>query len=648
MKWFMDLKLGKKLISSFVLVALIAGMIGYIGVVNLKQINNDDTVLYEKMTVPLGDLVTMSGMFQRQRYNMVMAVHENESQMIEEYISRTKKYAEAFDKASRDYATTFIDKEDSVDYEKLRAVNDQFVQVQNELFTLIRENKDEEAYVLIKGKLTDVTNAEVSQLDVITKNNVSSGKEKSDQNTAAADSSIRMMIILAIFGMLTALGLGFFISRMISTPVKDLADKAAKVASGDLTVEAQQASADEVGDLARSFNHMVEGIRLSRVTLQNEKAGVEKKVAEAVAEIKTKEEYLNHSIDRMMIEMEKLSEGDLQAHLDIERDDEIGRLFTGFNGSVNNIREMLIKVAEALSATASASAEISSSTEQMAAGTQEQTQQAAEVAAAVEEMSKTIVETTKNATLAADTAKQSGINAQEGGRVVLGTMEGMRRIAEVVKQSAETVQALGKSSDQIGEIVQVIDDIADQTNLLALNAAIEAARAGEQGRGFAVVADEVRKLAERTTKATKEIAVMIKQIQKDTAGAVESMNRGTDEVERGRVLAEKSSGTLKEIIDGSQKVVDVVSQVAAASEEQSSASEQIAKNIEAISSVTQESAAGTQQIARAAEDLNQLTVNLQELIGQFSLGAAGRETSAIQRETPGRNRLQNKGKLLRG
>jgi methyl-accepting chemotaxis protein len=195
----------------------------------------------------------------------------------------------------------------------------------------------------------------------------------------------------------------------------------------------------------------------------------------------------------------------------------------------------------------------------------------------------------------------------------------MNRIASVVNQSAQTVRALGKSSDQIGEIIGVIDDIADQTNLLALNAAIEAARAGEQGRGFAVVADEVRKLAERTTKATKEIAGMIKQIQSETIGAVSAMEEGTKEVENGKMLADKAGISLREIVDVSQKVTDMVAQIAAASEQQSSASEQISKNVEAISSVTGQTASGTQQIARAAEDLNRLTENLQQLVGRFKL-----------------------------
>jgi methyl-accepting chemotaxis protein len=153
-----------------------------------------------------------------------------------------------------------------------------------------------------------------------------------------------------------------------------------------------------------------------------------------------------------------------------------------------------------------------------------------------------------------------------------------------------------------------------------LNAAIEAARAGEQGRGFAVVADEVRKLAERTTKATKEIAVMIKQIQRDTSGAVASMEEGTQEVEKGKHLADKAGDSLNQIIKGAEQVVDIITQVAAASEEQSSTSEQISKSIEAINNVTQESSAGIQEIARASEDLSRLTVNLQELIAKFKTG----------------------------
>jgi len=295
------------------------------------------------------------------------------------------------------------------------------------------------------------------------------------------------------------------------------------------------------------------------------------------------------------------------------------KMIDNINEVSNTLNEAFSELNVAINETYNATTQISSSTEEMAGGAQEQSAQASEVAAAVEEMTNTIIETTRNSSFASEASLEAGKKAKEGGFVVKETIEGMNRIADVVRDSAMIVQELGKSSNQIGEIVQVINDIADQTNLLALNAAIEAARAGEQGRGFAIVADEVRKLAERTTKATNEIADMIKKIQKDTEASVKSMQIGTIEVEAGKKLAEKAGHALNEIIDGSEHVVDMITQVATASQQQSLTSEQISKSIESISNVTAESASGIQQIAIASEDLNRLTSNLQEFIVQFKL-----------------------------
>ncbi|MFA6541774.1 MAG: methyl-accepting chemotaxis protein, partial [Bacteroidota bacterium] len=328
-------------------------------------------------------------------------------------------------------------------------------------------------------------------------------------------------------------------------------------------------------------------------------------------------------IKEIAFQSEKVANGDLQTYetKEIEKklddEDEIGKLARSYALMITSLRKLLFEVGDSTSAVSSASSQISSTTEEMAAAAQEQSSQTSEIASAMEEMSKSIVETDTNIRKVAIGAKDAHDDARKGGTVVEHSVKGMHTIAEVVTQSSKQMEILVNSSEKIGEIIEVIDDIADQTNLLALNAAIEAARAGEQGRGFAVVADEVRKLAERTTRATKEITVMIQKIQVDTRLAVTSMSKGTDEVRKGIELTEQAGRMLKSIVDNSQKVADMVDQIAAASEQQSSTAEQISKNVVAISTVTQESASGTQQIAQTSEDLNRLTENLQQLMAKF-------------------------------
>jgi methyl-accepting chemotaxis protein len=490
----------------------------------------------------------------------------------------------------------------------------------------------------------------------------SSGKTSSEQ----------LIYIIAIAGILFSLGISIWLSSSIRLPLEQLRENAEKIACGEVNINISGSGDNSIGRLEKAFLTIVDSLREQIEIAESIARGdLSKKV-----KVKSDKDLLSKSmikvidsLNELISEAGALSSAAVNGNLSIRGNVEkfngaykeiisgvnvtldafvnpfnevssvLGKMSSGdltvkiegnyvgdFSIIKNNVNKLgetfssaLSDVSGAIQATASASNEISASSEEMAAGAQEQSSQTTEVAGAIEQMTKTILETTRNSSRAAEAAKNSGTIAKEGGMVVNETIEGMNRVAEVVKKSAETVQALGKSSDAIGEIIQVINDIADQTNLLALNAAIEAARAGEQGRGFAVVADEVRKLAERTTKATKEIAGMIKQIQRDTSEAVISMTVGTVEVEKGKELANLAGKSLSEIISGAEQVVDMATQVAAASEEQSSAAEEISKNVEAINNVTQETASGIQQIAHAAEDLNRLTANLQEMISRFKI-----------------------------
>jgi len=312
-------------------------------------------------------------------------------------------------------------------------------------------------------------------------------------------------------------------------------------------------------------------------------------------------------------------EGDLTKRLEADSKDEIGDLAKWFNTFMDKLHDIIYQVALNTEQLSSAANEISSSAEQLSTGSKEQTNQTAQVATAVEEMTATIVETSKNTGEAAEKAKEAATQSQEGGRLAEDTSRGMEEIVESSNTTAHNIEGLAEKATAIGEIIKVIDDIADQTNLLALNAAIEAARAGEQGRGFAVVADEVRKLAERTTKATKEVAETIKGIQADVSTANSQINDSRKIVDSGKDLVQKTNASLTQIFASIESVQEMMRQIATASEEQSAAAEQISKSIENVNRISKESATGTEQAASAAEQLNRQSAELKALVGGFKL-----------------------------
>jgi len=241
------------------------------------------------------------------------------------------------------------------------------------------------------------------------------------------------------------------------------------------------------------------------------------------------------------------------------------------------------------------------------------------IAAAGEEMSATSADIAQNCNMAAEGSRQATAAAVSGSQVVEETIAVMNSIAKRVKETAKTVETLGGRSEQIGEIVGTIQDIADQTNLLALNAAIEAARAGEQGRGFAVVADEVRKLAERTRKATTEISEMIKTIQSETNGAVIAMEMGVDEVAKGSEKAAQSGKALESILEKINEVTHQINEVATAAGEQTSTNLEISKNMYQITEVITQTSHGAQETTKAADQLSESAGELDRIIGQFKV-----------------------------
>ena len=327
---------------------------------------------------------------------------------------------------------------------------------------------------------------------------------------------------------------------------------------------------------------------------------------------------------RLAQDAEQIATGDLSVVVDVESNDEIGLLAHSFEKMVNSLRELIGRLADSSSEVSKSSVSMQENASQMANGAEEVAGQATTVATASEEMSATAADIAQNCVMAAENAKRAIDAAAHGATVIESSIAVMHRIADRVKSSASTVEELGAKSDQIGSIISTIEDIADQTNLLALNAAIEAARAGEQGRGFAVVADEVRALAERTTKATKEIDAMIKVIQQNTKSAVSAMEEGVAEVETGTGEAARSGEALQNIRDEINAVNMQVQQIATAAEEQTATTSEISGNIQQINAV----AFGTVEQARstytAAQHLARLSDELQKVVSQFRLSESGR------------------------
>ncbi len=308
--------------------------------------------------------------------------------------------------------------------------------------------------------------------------------------------------------------------------------------------------------------------------------------------------------------------------------DEVFSLASSVNAMADSMSDIVGKIANSALTLGSSSTQLTSSSTNMNEGVNRQSAQTAQVATAMEEMNAAVIEVARNSHSATEAARSARDIAARGGDVVGQAINAMKEVAESTDITGTTIKNLGKSSEEIGTIVSVINDIADQTNLLALNAAIEAARAGEQGRGFAVVADEVRKLAERTTKATKEISEMINTIQEETTRAVEAMEEGTHKVENGMNLANEAGDALSKIVTGVEDVNDMISQIATAAEEQSATAEEIAKNMENISEAANTNVEAINDVTAAADSVSDIAAELKGLVDRFIV------TRRAMEETP--------------
>lgn len=315
----------------------------------------------------------------------------------------------------------------------------------------------------------------------------------------------------------------------------------------------------------------------------------------------------------------RIASGRLDQEVQVKGSDEVGQLLKALSDMQSELRGMISEVAHGASDLSSSATRFASGASETMGRVQTHAETTSATAAAVEQMTASISHVAEHAQEAASIAQRSSELASEGESIVRAASSEMNSIAETVQHSSQLVETLNKRSAQISSIVKVIKDIADQTNLLALNAAIEAARAGEQGRGFAVVADEVRKLAERNGSATSEIGSMIDAIQQETSSVVETMQAGGNKVVQGVKLADDAASALEKIKAQALEAVESVNAIAAATREQQAASSDIARNVEQIALMTEENGRGAGENADSSRHLEQLASTLQSRVARFTL-----------------------------
>jgi methyl-accepting chemotaxis protein len=424
---------------------------------------------------------------------------------------------------------------------------------------------------------------------------------------SGASSSVLIALLLAV-GMAGLLAWRLF--GALLSPVQQLAQFSERFAAGDSRARVEVSSSDELGYIAENLNRAV--AKVSKAT-SNQEAN----------------ENLQRSITELLNVINQVARGDLSLRGKVTND-ALGNVADSINYMLDNFTKVLERVRKAAMEVTACSNNILVAADEMQAGATQQDQEITNTSSAVEELTVSMKQVSNNAEASAEAARRALDAAEQGNRAVRDTLEGMQRIRASVQATAKKIKSLGDRSLEISEIINVINDITEQTNLLALNAAIEAARAGEAGRGFAVVADEVRKLAEHSRSATKDIAALIKAIQAETNEAVVVMEEGTKEVEGGATLADQAGRALDAISSVVRQSAELVQEISLASKQQVRGTEGVAHAMQIISSITRQTSQGTRGTVATVSQLVKLSDQLNEALAQFRAtakhGAANEES----------------------
>jgi len=675
MKFLDNIKTRIKLTGGFITVAMLIVVVALISFINIQKINNSMTDMYLNRTLPIQEIGKMNTDLMTIRGDVMKYVLIPEQRAtIRQTIENSK--ANLNENLTKFNSKTLKKEEQSALSEFNQTLTEYYSSVDNILTSV--DNGDEDAALKSLSDGGEISNARKAVgEDITTLENliIQYAKQAKDDGDTAFTQVVTFLVILVLVCFVIAISLGLMISNNITKPLGIAVTAIKQIASGDLLRDLDEKMKDvvrlrkdEIGEIGKGMDSLVEYLQSMGdaagtiakndltvdIQLRSEKDELGKAFQTMVHDLRETVGQISDNAGNLSAASEQLANAAAQA----------GQATNQISNTIQQVAKGTADQATGVNKTASATEQMSKAIEGVAKGAQEQSQaisRAAEITsqinAAIQQVTGNVESVTRDSVAAADAARSGVTTVDE-------TLRGMQSIKSKVGASAEKVQEMGQRSGEIGAIVETIEDIASQTNLLALNAAIEAARAGEHGKGFAVVADEVRKLAERSSQATKEIGSLIAGIQTPVAEAVRAMDEGSKEVELGVASANKAGSALSDILTAAQAVnnqanlagqaakqmnlasselvsaVDTVSAVVeentAATEEMSANSSEVTQAIESIASVSEENSAAIEEVSASTEEMSaqveevtasaqslaELAQNLQVLVNRFKLTAS--------------------------
>ena len=579
------MKLQTKLLAGFLFSTLITLAVGLFAHNKLHELDDADTVLYQRATVPMVDLIDMATAFQKIRLGLQYIVTTDNTAEQDKERSSISQLRESIDAGSAKVEASLISEQGKAVMAAYMMQRREFRKIIDEVNSMVSSGKREEARAHLNSKGREVADTYQKAINDLVASKAEQAKHIADENEALADTASRMLYAAIGLGLLISIALAILLTRNVLGQLGEdpgyMAQVAGEVARGnlDVTFRAQKRAGG-----------VYEVMRSATATMKEKIAEAEEKSAEAARQAERARLATEEANAAKAAAERAKAEGMLQAAQQLE-------------GVVDILT--------------SASEELSAQIEQSSRGADEQSQRVNETATAMEEMNATVREVASNAGHASKMSEQARTQAQEGAAVVSKVVAGINDVSSKALELKQDMDTLSGQAEGIGQIMGVISDIADQTNLLALNAAIEAARAGEAGRGFAVVADEVRKLAEKTMGATHEVGQVISGIQEGTRKSASGVDLSINTIQEATNLANQSGETLRSIVGLVDETNDQVRAIATASEEQSAASEEINRSVEQVATISSQTAAAMSQAAQATGELARQAQVLMGLINDM-------------------------------